>query len=246
MRSFALAFCIVAAASASPVKFDISAIYTTNVEKVEAASLQLGKLRRYTSAAASGMTSGDTPSPPPGGKPTPPPGPATPTVAPTAIPAGHTQITQIATIPLTAAEFAQEHYRVVYERAYGHTLGIFDSSTNRYVTGASVTATTVSRRAINVQYAASVPPTYAANAQTQSTALRTNPGLLAAGVTAAKTAAAADPNDPLSSAIASVPTPLATDISVQAPTVTIVSSGASSMAASVCTAVALAVVALRH
>lgn len=233
MRSFALAFCIVAAASASPVKFDLG-VFTTDAEKADASTLELGKLRRYTSGA-SGMTSGNTPGPG-----------ATPTAAPTPAPAGHTQITQVATIPVTAAEFAQEHFRVVYERAYGHTLGIFDDSTNQYVAGASVTATAVTRRAIQVQYAASVPPSHAAAAQTASTALAANPGALAASVASVKAAAAADPNDPLSAAIANVPTPTAADIVVQAPTVTIVSSGASSVAASVCTAMALAVVALRH
>jgi len=241
MRSFALAFCIVAAASASPVKFDL-AVFSTSEEKAAVDSLNLSKLRRYTSGG-SGYSSGGA-----GGSPTPPPtnAPGSPTPPPTNAPAGHTQITQRATIPITADQFAQAHFRVVYERAYGHTLGIFDDSTNQYIAGASVTASAVSRRAITVEYSASVPPSHAAAAQTASTALAANPGALAASVASVKAAAAADPNDPMSAAIANVPTPTAAEISVQAPTVTIISSGASSVAASLCTAMGLAFVALRH
>lgn len=242
MRSFALALCIVAAASASPVKFDFG-VFSTAEEKAAVDSFNLGKLRRYTSGA-SGMTSGKTPAPPQttGGQTT--GGGATP--APTPAPAGHTQITQRATIPITAQQFAQEHFRVVYERAYGVTLGIFSSETNSYVAGASVTATAVSRRSITVEYTASVPPSHADAAQTASNNLAQDPGLLANAVGAVKQAAANDPNDPLSAQIANVPTPTANEITVETPTVTIVSSGASSVAASVCTAMGLALVALRH
>lgn len=75
----------------------------------------------------------------------------------------------------------------VYEKGFGATLGIYNTTTDAYSAGCSVTST-MSRRTAAVSYAAIVTAEKAGDAETKAQALQNQPELLVAGITSAKEA----------------------------------------------------------
>merc|ERR1719440_116341 len=98
----------------------------------------------------------------------------------------------------------------VYEKGFGATLGIYDTATDTYSTGCSVTST-VSRRTASVSYSAIVTAEKASDAETNAQALQSQPELLVAGIMRAKAATGKES--------VSVPGAGAAAVSVQAPTI---------------------------
>merc|ERR1712159_264054 len=198
-------------------KFDTS-VFSAAEWTEDAAPVETIPLRRYSSG--SGTASGVAPSPP---APTPP----------------AKKFTQPITVPLTAAQYTGVQ-KTVYERGYGVALGIFNTTTKQYEQGCSVSSAVKSRRAVKVEFTARVAGEYSANAEAQTTAIQNNPATLAQAVSDAKTAGGA------TFANVTVPMPDGSDLTVEAAKVEVISSGASSIAASGCLAVGLAILALRH
>merc|ERR1711934_168168 len=198
-------------------KFDTS-VFSAAEWTEDAAPVETIPLRRYSSGSGT-AGSGVAPSPPA----TPPPA---------------KKFTQPITVPLTAAQYTGAQ-KTVYERGYGFALGIFDTTTNTYKTGCSVSSAVKSRRAVKVEFTATAAGAYAAAAETQTAAIAATPATFAQAVATAKTA---------DTALANVTVPAAdgSDLTVEAAKVEVISSGASSIAASGCLAVGLAILALRH
>jgi len=198
-------------------KFDTS-VFSAAEWTEDAAPVETIPLRRYSSGSGT-AGSGVAPPPPPA---TPPPA---------------KKFTQPITVPLTAAQYTGVQ-KTVYERGYGVALGIFDTTTNQYKQGCSVSSAVKSRRSVKVEFTATAAGNYAAAAETATTTIKNNPATLATAVANAKTAGGAT--------FANVTVPAANQLTVEAATVEVVSSGASSIAASGCLAVGLAILALRH
>jgi len=198
-------------------KFDTS-VFSAAEWTEDAAPVETIPLRRYSSG--SGTASGVAPSPP---APTPP----------------AKKFTQPITVPLTAAQYTGVQ-KTVYERGYGVALGIFDTTTNQYKTGCSVSSAVKSRRSVKVEFTATAAGAYAAAAETQTAAIAATPATFAQAVNTAKTAGGA------TFANVTVPAQDGSDLTIEAAKVEVISSGASSIAASGCLAVGLAILALRH
>merc|ERR1711990_296084 len=196
-------------------KFDTS-VFSAAEWTEDAAPVETIPLRRYSSGSST--ASGVAPSPP---APTPP----------------AKKFTQPITVPLTAAQYTGVQ-KTVYERGYGVALGIFDTTTNQYKQGCSVSSAVKSRRSVKVEFTATAAGNYAAAAETATTTIKNNPATLATAVANAKTAGGAT--------FANVTVPAANQLTVEAAAVEVVSSGAYSIAASGCLAVGLAILALRH
>jgi len=196
-------------------KFDTS-VFSAAEWTEDAAPVETIPLRRYSSGSST--ASGVAPSPP---APTPP----------------AKKFTQPITVPLTAAQYTGVQ-KTVYERGYGKALGIFDTTTNEYKTGCSVSSAVKSRRSVKVEFTATAAGLYAADAETATTTIQNNPATFAQAVSDAKTAGGAT--------FANVTVPAASELTIEAAKVEVISSGASSIAASGCLAVGLAILALRH
>lgn len=102
---------------------------------------------------------------------------------------GHiaSHITQAVTFStLTAADWTGDT-KEVYEKGFGATLGIYNTTTDTYSAGCSVTST-LSRRTASVSYSAIVTADKAGDAQTNAQVLESQPELLVAGIASAKEA----------------------------------------------------------
>lgn len=111
-------------------------------------------------------------------------------------------------------------------------------SQNEYKQGCSVNSAVKSRRSVKVEFEAKVAGEFADTATTQTEAIRADPQKLVTAIASAKTAGGA--------AFANVTVPTASQLAIEEAKVEVISSGASSIAASGCLAVGLAILALRH
>lgn len=158
-----------------------------------------------------------------------------PTAAPTAPEVGSKSISQAVTLSITSAQYTGST-KALYEQGYGNALGIFDAVAGTYATGCSVSSV-VSRRSVRVTYTAQVSAANAAAAETAATNMASDSSLLVTGITAVKAGNTAT--------YGAIPVPTASDLTVDSPVVSTVSS-ASSVTASWCVAAGVALLALRH
>jgi len=156
--------------------------------------------------------------------------PASPTPAPTASgapPPPPKQIQQVVTLShLSLATFNEPAVKLVYEVAYGLTLGIYNSATLAYHTGCTVSSSAVAARraGVSVTYSAIVSHERSATAESAAVTLASNPAAFVSNVAAAKTHVQASTGMDTSAIVA----PTASQVSAQAPTVTTVNTSESS------------------
>jgi len=146
---------------------------------------------------------------------------ASPTGAPTAAAteASHTVVQSVSVTGMSTSNF-DATTTLVYERSYAITLGIWDSATNAYKTGNSVTLAVAGRRAVTLTYTATVAPAQISAATTAATALENDASTLVNNIAAAKTSVGAAAN--------SVNAPPASSVTATAPQVTAPASSSSS------------------